>query len=155
MESTGIFYPFDNLDANIICGLSSKNLLQYQVVPYTREMRITEYFLNNPEMTIRLFSYRFYKVFSMTRPFFSDSHNIIIAAACFVYYTLALIGFMLIILKKKREQFFLLAGCLIFSIPSIIFCVEWHGRMSIPVLCFILIAGAIGIDKVINRWYEG
>jgi hypothetical protein len=44
-------------------------------------------------MTIRLFSYRFYKVFSMTRPFFSDSHNIIIAAACFVYYTLALIGF--------------------------------------------------------------
>lgn len=154
MESTGIFYPFDNLDANIICGLSSNNLLEYQVVPYTREMRITEYFLDNPEMTIRLFSYRFYKVFSMTRPFFSDSHNIIIAVACFVYYTLALIGFILIILKKKREQFFLLAGCLIFSIPSIIFCVEWHGRMSIPVLCFILIAGAIGIDKLINRWYK-
>jgi hypothetical protein len=42
MESTGIFYPFDNLDANIICGLSSNNLLQYQVVPYTRENEDSE-----------------------------------------------------------------------------------------------------------------
>ena len=145
--NSGYFYPFNNLDAEIICGLPS-GLLQYQVVPYSNDTVIAEYFWNNPGMTARLFLYRLYKVFWMTRPYFSSTHNIVIAVACIVYYSLALVGIFHLLKRRLKEKYFLLAGILIFSIPSVIFCVEWHGRMSMPSMCFVLLLSSIGIRRV-------
>lgn len=153
IESPGYFYPFHNLNANVICGLPS-NLLQYQSVPYHQNMSIANYFWNNPGLAIRLFTYRFYKVFSMTRPYFSIIHNLCLTIACLFYYSLATVGLFSIIVKRLKQQYLLFTGCLIFSVPSIVFCVEWSGRFSLPVICFILLLGGVGIDQL-NLKFSG
>ena len=147
----GYFYPLNNLDAEIICGRPS-GLLQYRVVPYTNDTKIIEYFWHNPEMTARLFAHRLYKTFSMTRSYFSAWHNIIIAIACIIYYALALAGMFHILSKRMKDRYFLLAGCFIFSVPCVVFCVEWHGRTSVPIFCFIILMAAIGIDSILRRF---
>jgi hypothetical protein len=146
----GYFYPYNHLDAEIICRIPS-NLLQYQVVPYTRDTKIVEYFWNNPEMSARLFSYRFYKTFSLTRSYFSSGHNFIIATACIVYYALALIGAYYVLARRLSGRYFLIVGCLIYCVPTVAFCVEWHGRTSVPVLCFILLLASLGVDRIVQR----
>jgi hypothetical protein len=146
----GYYYPYNNLDAEVICGVPS-NILQYQVVPYTKDTKIVEYFLDNPEMSLRLFSYRFYKTFSLTRSYFSSGHNFVIATACIAYYALALTGAYHVLAKRLNGRYFLLAGCLIFCVPTVAFCVDWHGRTSVPLLCFILLLSSAGIDRMLQR----
>lgn len=146
----GYFYPFNNLNAEIICGRPSE-MLKYQVVPYTSDAKIVEYFWNNPVMTLRLFSSRLYKTFAMTRSYFSYSHNVVIAVACITYYMLALVGLFHLFAEKLRDRYFLAAGCLLFTVPSVIFCVEWHGRTSVPVLCFVLLLAGVGMDRLLQR----
>jgi hypothetical protein len=148
---SGYFYPFNNLHAEIICGRPS-DLLQYQAVPYTKDTKIVEYFWQNPEMTARLFLHRFYKTFSMTRSYFSAAHNMVIAIACVIYYALALIGVFHVLLKKLKGRYFLLAGCFIFCVPCVVFCVEWHGRTSLPILYFVILMSAIGMDAILRRF---
>ena len=149
LDHAGYFYPYHNLDANIICGLSS-DLLQYQVVPYNNDTKVPAYLMSNPEMSIRLFLARFYKSFSFTRPYFSLSHNLAITLSSLFYYSLAVVGLLSVIRQKKRNYFFLLAGALIFCIPGIAFCVEWSGRMALPTFCFTLVLSAIGVDTMLK-----
>jgi hypothetical protein len=151
MQNPAYFYPYHNLDANIICGLPS-NLLQYQEVPYDHNTSVASYFWNNPGMATRLFLLRFYKVFSMTRPFFSLGHNLAVAAACIFYYALAAVGLISIIIHRRRPLYVLPAGCLVFCLPTIAFCVEWTGRLSLPVICFVLLMGGVGVDYLVKRF---
>jgi len=146
-QSPAYFYPFHNIQANVICGYPG-NLLQYRKVPYQEGMSIFSYLLENPGMTIRLFFNRFFKIFSMTRDYFSTKHNLLLVATTGVYYILAFIGALRIIFRKQKEKYFLLAGLLLFSIPSVIFCVDWSGRFSLPVLCFVLLLSGIGLDGI-------
>ena len=149
-ESPRFFYPYHNSEANVICGYPS-NLLQYQEVPYQEGMSIFSYFWKNPGMATRLFLYRFFKVFSMTRPYFSKIHNLALTMTTLIYYIPAVVGLIKIISRREREKYFLFAGCLVFSIPSIVFCVDWSGRFSMPVFCFILLLAGIGADHIIGK----
>ncbi|MBS1934198.1 MAG: hypothetical protein JST96_09380 [Bacteroidetes bacterium] len=148
-ESPGFFYPFHNVDANIICGYPA-DLLKYRVVPYHEGMNIFSYVFDNPGMFLRLCVYRFYKVFSMTRPFFSPMHNVLLVIAETVYYVLAVFGILRILFKKEKEKYFLLMGILLFSVPSVVFCVDWSGRFSLTVYCFIFPLSALGTDFIFS-----
>jgi hypothetical protein len=139
------FYPYHNTEANIICGYPG-NLLQYQKVPYREGMNITTYFTSNPGMSLRLFLFRFVKIFTMTRDYFSPVHNALLAGFSILYFVLAIAGLITGWLQNRRFLFFLLAGIFIFSIPSVVFCQDWSGRFSLPVFCFVLILCGFGID---------
>ncbi len=141
------YYPLHNIQANVICGYPG-NLLKYRKIPYQEGMSVLSYLVHNPGMTTRLIIARTYKVFSMGRPYFSPAHNILLFVSTFVYYILALIGMAEIIRKKERKLYFLIAGILLFSFPLIIFCIEWSGRFSLPVICYVLIMGAIGMERI-------
>jgi hypothetical protein len=144
------YYPIHsahNLRANVICGYPD-DLIQYSTTPYRNGMSVIGFLAQNPNMTARLFLYRTYKVFSMTRPFFSPWHNRLLVLSTLVYYLFALAGIIKIIRGKKKSLYFLGAGVVIFSIPLIIFCVEWSGRFSLPVLCFVLLICPVGIDGI-------
>jgi hypothetical protein len=110
-------------------------------------MSVFSFLLQNPEMTLRLFVVRLYKVFSMSRPYFSPRHNLVLNLSAVVYYALALWGLIKIIRWKKRNAWFLLFGIFVFALPQIIFCVEWSGRLSLPVLSYALILCGYGLDK--------
>jgi hypothetical protein len=149
-QSDSYYYPIHslhNIQANVICGYPG-DLLKFRKVPYQEGMSVFNYLFHNPGMTARLILARIYKVFSMGRPYFSPVHNLLLFAATFIYYILALIGAIEIIRKKERELYFLIAGILIFSFPLIIFCIEWSGRFSLPVICYVLLMGAIGTERI-------
>jgi hypothetical protein len=143
------FYPYHNIEANIICGYPG-NLLEYRKVPYQDGMSMFVYFTKNPGMSLRLFFFRFIKIFSMGRAYFSPMHNGLLTASCFVYYILALAGIISLIQQRDRFMFFLLAGIIIFSIPSVIFCQDWSGRFSLPVFCFVLLLSGFGVDGIMR-----
>jgi len=143
------YYPLHNIQANVICGYSG-DLSKYQVVPYREGMSTFSYLFHNPGMTIRLFLSRFYKVFSMGRPYFARGHNLLLFGTSFVYYVLAAVGAAVIFLRREKNLYFIVAGILLFSLPLIIFCVEWAGRFSLPVICYTLLLSSIGIDRIIR-----
>lgn len=149
-QSGNYFYSLHNIDANIICGYPS-SLLQYRNVPYREAMGIFSYVYDNPGMFMRLFLYRLFKVFSMTRPYYSNTHNLAISGCTIIYYILAIAGLLNIFSQRQKEKYFLFLGLVIFSIPSIIFCVDWSGRFSLPVFCFVLILAGVGVDFIVKN----
>lgn len=150
--SDGYFYPLHNAEANIICGFQSE-LIKYQSKPYQPNESIYLFLWNNPELTARLFAARLIKVFDLTRPYFSTLHNIAIAISIVIYYCLAAFGIYSILKNKQADRLFLIFGVLLFTVPSIIFCVEWHGRMSLPTICYILILSGLGIDVIVKKLF--
>jgi hypothetical protein len=96
------YYPLHNIQANVICGYPG-DLLKYQIVPYHEGMSILSYLFHNPGMTLRLFLSRFYKVFSMGRPYFAPGHNLLLFGTSFVYYVLAAFGASAIFQRKEKN----------------------------------------------------
>lgn len=144
------FYPYHNLEANVICGISS-GLLEYQRTPYREGMGVMGYLWANPGMSMRLFTYRLLEVFTMTRPYFSPVHNWIVRGSAFLYYIPALVGVTGLIIEKNRIVWYLVAGMVIFCVPSVIFCVDWSGRFSLPVFCFLFLLMGSGLDVFWRR----
>ena len=142
-------HSLNNIKAYVICGYPD-DLSKYARFPYREGMSVFNYMYQNPGMTARLFLTRFYKVFSMGRSYFSPRHNLLLFFPSLIYYLLAIIGLIEIIWKKDRKLYFLIAGILIFSFPMVIFCVEWFGRYSLPVIFYTLLLSSIGIDRIIR-----
>jgi hypothetical protein len=146
---SGYYFPLHNIEANVICGYPG-DLLKYQAVPYREGMSAFSYLYHNPGMITRLFFSRLYKVFSMGRPYFSPGHNLFLFVSSFVYYALALVGVAVIFKQHSKKIYFIIAGILIFSLPMIIFCIEWAGRFSLPVISYTLLLSGVGIDRILN-----
>jgi hypothetical protein len=153
-ESPNFYYPLHNIDATIICGYPS-DLLQYQKVPYHEGMGVFSYFFHNPGIAVRLFPYRLFNVFSMTRPYFSTGHNLSLRITTLLYCLLGLTGLVHILWRKKKREYLVLAGILVFSIPGVVFCDDWGGRFSLPVYGFVLLAAGIGADRLYSRFFRG
>ena len=152
VNNPGFFYPNHNVEANIICGYPS-SLLKFQRVAYDEHMGVTAYLLNNPAMTFRLFSSRFIKVFSLTRDYFSPVHNAVLTGFTLIYLILAVSGSLFLWKHHKSLLAFIVTAILIFSVPSVIFCVEWAGRFSLPVYGFVLLLCSFGIEPLLP-WSE-
>lgn len=144
-NGTDFFYPGHNLELNIICGLSSE-LKQFEIYPYNDGMGIASYLISNPEMSVRLFAHRLFRSLWMTRPYFSTTHNIILAISCSVYYLLALLGTVYVFRKKILKYLYIYFGMFILLVPNILFCADWHNRFMVPFLPFLLIISTLGID---------
>ncbi|HVS95924.1 MAG TPA: hypothetical protein VHE54_05540 [Puia sp.] len=144
------FYPYHNLQANIICGLPS-GLQAYQRTPYRGGMSVIGYLWANPGMSIRLFAARLVEVFAMTRPYFSSLHNLAAKGFECVYYLLASVGVAGLLREKRQVIRYLAAGMVIFCAPSVLFCADWSGRFSLPVFCFLLLLVGSGVDVLWRR----
>ena len=151
-NNPAFFYPNHNTEANIICGYPS-DLLKYQRVPYDEHRSVAIYLMDNPAMTARLFSFRLIKVFSMTRDYFSPLHNAALTGFTLFYGLLAVCGCLFLWRRNKRLLVFVLAAVLIFSVPIVIFCVEWAGRFSLPVYGFLLLLCPFGIEQF-QHWFS-
>jgi hypothetical protein len=144
-QGKDFFYPNHNLELNIICGLSG-NLEKYEVTPYTESMSIPAYFFSNPELTWHLFVERLGKSLWMTRPFFSKLHNSTNAILCILYYIPAIYGFFYVIRKKLSIGYVFISGMVIWLIPNVLFCADWHNRFMVPFIPFLLVIATLGIE---------
>jgi hypothetical protein len=140
------FYPAHNSEASIICGYPS-GLTRFIKLPYDPGRSMLHFFISNPEMSWRLMIYRLFSSFWMTRPYYSDKHNLFIAAVLIPYYFFAVTG----IITLWRNKIFLknayiLFGLMAFVLPNLLFCADWVNRFMLPPLVFIFILMAYGID---------
>ncbi len=142
---TDFYYTNHNLEQNIICGLKS-NLNQYETIPYETGMNPYLYLLKNPELTIRLFAGRLFKSLWMTRPYFSKSHNLFIIMSMLLYYLPAIIGLLFSFTKGKYRYYPFAISILILLVPNMLLCADWHNRFMAPILPFILIFSALGLQ---------
>lgn len=149
-HGTNFFYPNHNLDLNIVCGLPS-DLKKIENHPYEHGMSIPSYFLSNPELAIRLIVNRLAKSLWMTRPYFSASHNLMVGFACFIYYLFAIPGIIYVLVKKLRNWYYIISGMVIWLIPNIVFCADWHNRFMVPFIPFLLIMATFGIEFVLSK----
>ncbi len=145
--STGkdFYYANHNLETNIICGLPSQ-LQAFEVNPFKNGMSPVTYLITNPELTIRLFGSRLIKSLWMTRPYFSAEHNLAIVFTLIVYYLPALSGLFISLRKKKDTYYPFISGILILLIPNMLLCADWHNRFMAPILPFILVFTALGLQ---------
>jgi hypothetical protein len=148
-NGTDFFYPKHNLELNIICGLPS-DLKKYETRAFEPGMSIPTYFFSNPELTARLFVSRLAKSLWMTREYFSAAHNMMNGLACFIYYLLAIPGILYVIVKKLRFWYYIISGLVIWLIPNIVFCADWHNRFMVPFIPFLLIMATFGIEFVLS-----
>jgi hypothetical protein len=146
-RGSNFFYPNHNLELNIICGYPSA-LNQHEVKPYNMGMSIASYFLQNPKMTFMLGFNRAFKSLWMTRPYFSPAHNFVLGSLCSLYYLLAITGIISVFRKKNLKNFYFLIFALIWLVPNILFCADWHNRFMIPFIPALLVLAAFGIDYI-------
>ncbi len=148
------FYPYHNSEANIICGYPG-DLTKFISEPYDPNKSMLHFFISNPNMTWRLFINRLYKSFWMTRPFYSEKHNLFIALFLIPYYILSIIGAGTILLKKFfLKNTYILFGIFIFVLPMLLFCADWVNRFILPAFVFIFILMAFGIDFFIKKFFS-
>lgn len=139
------FYPNHNLELNVICGLSG-NLKVHEVVPYVSGMSIPVYFLSNPKLAWHLFTERLGKSLWMTRPYFSPIHNNANAFLCILYYIPSLFGLFYVIRKKLSIGYVFISGMVIWLVPNVLFCADWHNRFMVPFMPFLLVIAAFGLE---------
>lgn len=149
--SPGYFYPNHNSEANIICGYPS-SLTSYITIPWKPGESIVHFFIANPSMTWRLFTQRLFKAFWMTRPYFSQKHNLYLSIFLPLHYCLALLGMLLLFTRKLfNKQGFVLIGLLVFTLPLITLCADWVNRFVLPSLVFVYFFIGMGADFIIEK----
>jgi len=86
--------------------------------------------------------------YGFIRPFYSMSHNLMLMAY-YPVYPLAIIG---IVKSKinKEHQYMMLTFILLINLLLIITCDSWEGRFIVPILPFIIVFAAIGLNKIIT-----
>jgi hypothetical protein len=149
-QGSNFFYPNHNLELNVICGYPS-SIKKHESVPYNSEMSIIKYFTMNPKMTFSLILNRAYKSLWMTRPYFSKLHNGILVFICLFYYTWAFIGIVSVIRNKNLKIAHFLIITLIWLVPNILFCADWHNRFMIPMMPGLLLLVTLGINSVFEE----
>lgn len=99
---------------------------------------------------IKLIYYRIFYYLSMIRPYYSDSHNIIMTAF-YPVYILALLGMFSPVKKYRSEIYFVIAIIAVFSLFSIFTFINWHGRFIAPILPFIILIAGFGFQNLVQK----
>jgi hypothetical protein len=97
-----------------------------------------------------LLATRAFYYFAMTRPYFSDMHNLLMMSF-YPVYLLALIGIPLFWKQNKAEFLFTAVWIFTLSIFSIATFLNWHARFITPLLPFFILMAAFGIKNLTIR----
>ena len=105
-------------------------------------------FLQNLTIFCKVSCKKLLLFYGVIRPFYSRSHNLILMAY-YPIYPLALMG--LIRNKINREHhYMMLTFILLINVLLIITCDSWEGRFIVPILPFIIVFAAIGLNKIVT-----
>ena len=107
--------------------------------------------IQNPANFLKLAGFKFLSYWGMVRPHYSALHNILIMCFYYPLYFFAIIGFWH--LWKINKYFFLFsAGLLaIFTLSVMFTCDDWNNRFNMPILPFVFLAAAIGVNSFLKR----
>jgi len=99
---------------------------------------------------IELLAYRKLYYFSMVRPYYSDSHNLL-EMSFYPIYVLAIIGFIPFWKNNRKVFAFVFSTIVIISVFSILTFINWHGRFIAPILPFFILISGFGIQFLLKK----
>lgn len=112
------------------------------------------FLMGNPLYCSKLFLIKLLLFFGNVKPYFSWFHNIMIVVTLYPLYFFAVKGFRKLPMEKK-EKYFILTYVLVQGFTVALTSENWDGRFLIPVLSFIFILSAGGINSTIsNRFLQ-
>ncbi|HSZ72338.1 MAG TPA: hypothetical protein VK750_06645 [Cytophagaceae bacterium] len=116
---------------------------------YTPVVQLVLFFLYNPVYFIKLCLLKLFLFFGNIKPYFSWYHNALIIAVLYPCYIFAAYGYKN--MTAAKEKIFI--GCFIISQALIVSLTSenWDGRFLIPVLPFVFIYSAIGVNHVLKK----
>jgi hypothetical protein len=137
----GLFQAFPS--NKIICGVESglENFISLKNNPHGT----FQYLSHNITLFIKVSYLKLVSFYGMVRPFFSSTHNLILMSF-YPIYLLSIIG-ICTKFKFKEDKYFIITTLMVFSGLVIITCVNWHSRFILPILPFIIILAAIGLNR--------
>ncbi len=113
-------------------------------------IRLITFIYSNPVYFFKITSLKLLLFLGNVKPYFSILHNVLIVAFLFPLYVFAIKGFQHFTSKRKEHYFvagFVIMQCAIVSLTS----ENWDGRFLIPVLPFVFMLSAIGINQWLSR----
>ena len=115
---------------------------------------ILNYIIHHKQQFAHLSFQRFISFWGLQRPFNSRSHNLFFAFFFYPIYFLGLIGLVKLYKKQKRVFIFIISIFFFFTLSVMLSCDEWSNRFIVPIIPFVMMLGAIGInycyDKINN-----
>jgi hypothetical protein len=99
---------------------------------------------------IELVAYRKLYYFSMLRPYYSGSHNLL-EMSFYPIYLLAIIGLIPFWKNNRKDFTFVFSTIFIISVFSILTFINWHGRFIAPILPFFILISGFGIQFFLKK----
>lgn len=137
-----IIYP------KISLGLEPTQGLTIPAEDYPPLIRLALFILFNPVHFAKLFAIKFLLFVGNVKPYFSPWHNAIIVLVLYPLYALAVKGY-LAFPRERKEKYFIVAFFLMQACIVAVTSENWDGRFLIPLLPFVFVLSAGGIDAVL------
>ena len=156
MQSSDTFNfikPF--IDGQVICDVPVQVLNSDISQTASQSLSgILNYIIHHKQQFAHLSFQRFISFWGLQRPFNSRSHNLFFAFFFYPIYFLGLIGLVKLYKKQKRVFIFIISIFFFFTLSVMLSCDEWSNRFIVPIIPFVMMLGAIGInycyDKINN-----
>jgi len=142
-QKAEIIYP------NISLGLNPPKKTFIPSEDSSPIVTLIQFIYYNPIYFFSITVIKFLLFIGNVKPYFSPLHNAVIIVILYPLYFFALKGFRYFAPNQKEHYFiagFVIAQCAIVSLTS----ENWDGRFLIPILPFVFILSAVGI----NQWFS-
>jgi hypothetical protein len=136
-----IIYP------NISLGLKPPSTLYIPESDHPTLIRVLSFAVHNPIYSLKLFSFKLLLFLGNIKPYFSATHNVIIVLTLYPLYFFAVKGF-LAFPKERKERFFIISFVFVQAIIVGLTSENWDGRFLVPLLPFIFLLSANGINSI-------
>jgi 4-amino-4-deoxy-L-arabinose transferase-like glycosyltransferase len=116
---------------------------------------IAWFIVEQPDRFIKLASRKFYYFVSHTRPFYSNTHNLITMVFLYPSYIFMIFGLIAARANKPHIQALLFWILFMQTLIVVLTFADWDGRHLIPVTPVIFILAAAGFDYALKRYKAG
>lgn len=109
------------------------------------------YILHNPSHFLGLMLRKLFSFFNLTRPYYSQLHNIYLAIVILPTYLFALIGAFKLRKVAGDMAIFILALLILYPLAVTFQCDDWHSRFTMSVFPYLILLGCLGGEALLNK----
>ena len=124
------------------------------ITPATNDGQLTgltdlfSYIINNPGSFSKMAALKFISFWGMVRPHYTMLHNTAFAAFFYPLYIFAFFGFTQLAKRSRRFTLYVAGLLIVFTLSVMFTCDDWNNRFIMPVLPFVILLAAGGLQKV-------
>jgi Dolichyl-phosphate-mannose-protein mannosyltransferase len=144
--------PF--IEEHIICGVPTAQNTALVLPANGNSLEgLLFYVFSNPGQFLQLAGRKMIAFFSMTRSYYSPAHNFYLAVFFYPLYLLSILGVVYLRKVHKAYNFYWISMVAIFTLSVLLTCDDWLNRFIMPILPFIILAAAAGV-QYLNILYK-